>query len=83
MFVLVGAAVDIRYAAQAGPAVVLLLCCVLLFRMAGVFCCMLGGCAERKGEAVLYDSLYAEGNGAGRDRRRAAFYGPGVRDRSF
>ena len=42
LFVLVGAAVDIRYAAQAGPAVVLLLCCVLLFRMAGVFCCMLG-----------------------------------------
>ena len=28
LFVLVGAAVDIRYAAQAGPAVVLLLCCV-------------------------------------------------------
>ena len=42
LFVLVGAAVDIRYAAQAGPAVVLLLGCVLLFRMAGVVCCMLG-----------------------------------------
>ena len=36
LFVLVGAAVDIRYTAQAGPAVILLIPCCLLFRSAGV-----------------------------------------------
>lgn len=42
LFVLVGATVDVSYAIRAGAAVVLLLFCVILFRMAGVFCCMLG-----------------------------------------
>ena len=36
LFVLVGAAVDIRYTAQAGPAVILLIPCCLLFRSSGV-----------------------------------------------
>ena len=36
LFMLVGAAVDIRYTAQAGPAVILLIPCCLLFRSAGV-----------------------------------------------
>ena len=36
LFVLVGAAVDIRYTAQAGLAVILLIPCCLLFRSAGV-----------------------------------------------
>lgn len=42
LFVLVGATVDVRYAVQAGVAVIVLLLCVLLFRMAGVLCCMIG-----------------------------------------
>ncbi len=41
LFVLVGAAVDVRYALQAGMAAVVLLFGVLLFRMAGVWCCLL------------------------------------------
>lgn len=42
LFVLVGATVDLAYAAAAGGAAVCLIFGVLLFRMAGVFLCMLG-----------------------------------------
>lgn len=42
LFVLVGATVDIRYAWNAGAMAILLILCVLLFRMAGVFLCLLG-----------------------------------------
>ena len=41
LFVLVGATVDIRYALSEGAMVMLLLLLVLLFRMAGVFICLL------------------------------------------
>lgn len=41
LFVLVGASVDIQYAFQAGGAMVLLVLLVLLFRMAGVFVCLI------------------------------------------
>lgn len=41
LFVLVGAAVDIQYAAKAGVAPVFLILAVLVFRMAGVFVCLL------------------------------------------
>ncbi|MFA9423008.1 MAG: cation:proton antiporter [Sedimentibacter sp.] len=41
LFVLVGAAVDINYAAKAGLSVVILLIGVLLFRMLGVYFCMI------------------------------------------
>lgn len=41
LFVLVGAAVDLPYAAKTGVGAVLLIFGVLLFRMAGVFCCVL------------------------------------------
>ena len=41
LFVLVGATVDIRFAIAAGGKAVLLLIAVLLFRMAGVFVCLL------------------------------------------
>ena len=40
LFVLVGAAVNIRYALLSGPRAVLLIALVLLFRMAGVLLCM-------------------------------------------
>lgn len=41
LFVLVGATVDVSYALTAGASAVLLIFLVLLFRMAGVFLCML------------------------------------------
>lgn len=41
LFVLVGAAVDIKYAAQAGISAAILIFGVLVFRMAGVYLCML------------------------------------------
>lgn len=42
LFVLVGAAVDIRYAAEAGFSAVLLIVLALLLRVCGVFICLLG-----------------------------------------
>ena len=42
LFVLVGATVDISYAVSAGASAVMLLLLVLIFRMVGVFCCLLG-----------------------------------------
>lgn len=48
LFVLVGATVDISYAAAAGPTAVVLILGVLVFRMAGVFCCMAGSGLSRK-----------------------------------
>lgn len=41
LFVLVGATVDLKYAAAAGAAAVILVCGALLFRMAGVFLCLI------------------------------------------
>lgn len=42
LFVLVGAAVDVRYTLTAGAAAVLMIFAALTFRAAGVFLCMLG-----------------------------------------
>lgn len=42
LFVLVGAAVNIHYAVKAGWLAVLLILCVLVFRMVGVACCLIG-----------------------------------------
>lgn len=41
LFVLVGAAVDLKYAISAGIAAVLIVCGALVFRMVGVFCCLM------------------------------------------
>lgn len=48
LFVLVGAAVDIRYTLGAGPAAVGLIALGLLFRSAGVFLCLLGTPLDKK-----------------------------------
>ena len=48
LFVLVGAAVDIRCAAQAGAAAVLMIALALVFRAVGVCICMLGTKLNRK-----------------------------------
>ena len=43
-----GATVDLHYAASAGIAAVVLILGVLIFRMAGVWCCMLGTNLNKK-----------------------------------
>ena len=48
LFVLVGATVDISYAMKAGAAAVILIFGGLIFRMAGVFFCLLGTDINRK-----------------------------------
>ena len=48
LFVLVGAAVDIRYTLQAGAGALLMIAVGLLFRSAGVWLCMLGTKLDRK-----------------------------------
>ncbi len=48
LFVLVGAAVDIRYTLHAGAAAVLMIGIALLFRCAGVSVCLLGTALSRK-----------------------------------
>ncbi|WP_294143548.1 sodium:proton antiporter [uncultured Clostridium sp.] len=48
LFVLVGATVDLKYAAAAGPAAILLIAGVLLFRMAGVLFCLVKTRLNRK-----------------------------------
>lgn len=50
LFVLVGATVDLHYAASAGAAAVVLIFGVLLFRMVGVWCCMLGTALTKKSD---------------------------------
>lgn len=48
LFVLVGAAVDIRYTLEAGAGAVLMIAVGLLFRCAGVWICMIGTALNRK-----------------------------------
>lgn len=48
LFVLVGATVDIKYAVAAGVLAVILILGALVFRMAGVYCCLLGSRLDTK-----------------------------------
>ena len=48
LFVLVGAAVDIRYTLSAGPAAILMILIALCFRAAGVTLCMAGTALNKK-----------------------------------
>lgn len=48
LFVLVGAAVDIRYTATAGAAAILMILLALVFRTAGVLVCMAGTALDKK-----------------------------------
>lgn len=51
LFVLVGATVDIKYAVAAGVLAVILILGALVFRMAGVYCCLLGSRLNTKERA--------------------------------
>ncbi|SES63878.1 cation:proton antiporter domain-containing protein [[Clostridium] polysaccharolyticum] len=48
LFVLVGAAVDLQYVKTAGVMAIILVIGALVFRMAGVFCCMAGTELDKK-----------------------------------
>lgn len=48
LFVLVGATVDIKYVVAAGVLALILILGALIFRMAGVFCCLLGSRLDTK-----------------------------------
>lgn len=48
LFALVGATVNLKYALAAGGAAILVLLGALIFRMAGVYCCMLGSKLMRR-----------------------------------
>ena len=48
LFVLVGTAADIRYAAEAGPAAVGMILLALVFRSAGVWLCMMKTALDKK-----------------------------------
>ena len=48
LFVLVGAAVDVRYTLAAGPAALAMIALALMFRAAGVCLCMAGTALNRK-----------------------------------
>lgn len=57
LFVLVGATVNISYALQAGVAAIVLILCVLIFRILGVFICLIGtnlNKKERMFSAIAY-----------------------------
>lgn len=57
LFVLVGATVNIEYALQAGMVAILLILCVLIFRIVGVFICLIGtnlSTKERVFSAIAY-----------------------------
>lgn len=71
LFVLVGATVDLHYAASAGAAAVVLIFGVLLFEwlVSGVVCLAQ---PSRKRATVLHVCLYAKGNSTGSYRRNAA-----------
>ena len=83
LFVLVGASVNIDYALKAGVAAIILIFLVLLFRMFGVFICMLKTNLNLKRKTVLYDSLSAKGDCSSRNRRNTTFYGIKLRCNSF
>ncbi len=65
LFVLVGAAVDIRYTLAAGVAAVLLIFGALIFRAMGVWICLLGTKLTLKEKLFLCNGIYAKGDSSG------------------
>lgn len=79
LFVLVGATVDLRYAAGAGTKAVLLIFLVLLFRMLGVWVCLLRTRLSPQRARILYVGLLSQGDHTGRNRLHPAGHGPCLR----
>ena len=78
LFVLVGAAVDIRYTMQAGIAAVAMILLALVFRTVGVCLCMTKTSLNFK-NVFLRDRLSSKSNRSGCDRFRPAFHGTCLR----
>ncbi len=57
LFVLVGAEVDISYAASCGGSVITVLFCALVFRIAGVFACLIKTPLSREGSDCFRDVI--------------------------
>lgn len=57
LFVLVGATVNIQYALKAGLMTVILIICVIVFRMAGVFLCLIKTPLNKK-ERIFTEFAY-------------------------
>ena len=74
LFVLVGAAVDIRYTMQAGIAAVAMILLALVFRAVGV--CL---CTEFQRTSFLRERLSSKSNRSGCDRLRSTFHGTCLR----
>ena len=79
LFVLVGAAVDIRYTMQAGIAAVAMILLALVFRAVGVCLCMTKNFTEFQRTSFLRDRLSSKSNRSGCDRFRPAFHGTCLR----
>ena len=75
LFVLVGATVNIGYLGKVGIKAVLLIAGALVFRMLGVFVCLLGASLRGKEKRLCDDGVYTESNRAGSNRRNSAFAG--------
>lgn len=75
LFVLVGAAVDIRYTMQAGIAAVLMIFVGLMFQGCGSIPLYAGHEIKQKRAAVLCDRLSSKSNGTGSDRIRTSCNG--------
>ena len=79
LFVLVGAAVDVRYTLKAGPMAVAMIFLALCPRAVGVLLCLVRTPLESEGAAVLRHRLSAQGHGAGRHRLCPSGYGSALR----
>lgn len=79
LFVLVGAAVDIRYALSAGIAAVGMILIALAFRAVGVTVCLIGTPLTFKERLFLHHCVSSEGNCAGGDLLCTARHGAFLR----
>ena len=68
LFVLVGATVDLKYAIKAGIPAIIIVFVALIFRMFGVYICLVKTRLTKKEENILYDSIYTQSNRTGSDR---------------
>lgn len=65
LFVLVGIAVDLKYALAAGVVVILLVILALVFRMMGVAVSLVKTKLNKKRASILYGCIYTKGNSSG------------------
>lgn len=79
LFVLVGATVNLKYAAAAGIGAVVLILGALVFRTIGVQACLIKTPLTKKGAHFLFDCIYSKSNRSGGYRLRSACNGSCLR----